>query len=363
LEAATHVVAAIERLADWLIQHGGGLSLEAGSTYGLHLLYLATLLGCVALLRRLHRMAIESPEADPAHFIHGARSNSPHALLFPYEAAFLAGGPERVVETALAALLEEGWIASSASGRLALGGRGDLVTSPDSVAIGVLAVVAGGPAAPARDVRRRAAAIREVRGSSGILYARRLVVAEATRRRLRLLRWVATGVLAVAGAALLMAVAARSPGLTSIPVLAAAAVVLAGLVAPALAWRRPVFRTVQGEAELFGLRGAVCDKARWVAGRVWSDQPETSSPDDGPWADVDRIVDALRRPAASRPVQLGWLWGREDGLMAVALRGAHAVPDRGLRRGLLGGGRSAGRDDSSTGLSTSVHKMVRPDGS
>lgn len=355
------MVGAIERLATWLGQHGGGWSLEAASTYGLHLLFLATVLGCVALLRRLHRMAIESPEADPAHFLEGPRSTSPHALLFPYEAAYLSGGPERVVETALAALFEEGWIASSASGRLALGGRGDLVTAPDPVAIGVLAVVAGGPPTPARDVRRRAAGIVEVRDTSRILYARRLVVTEATRRRLRLLRWLATGVLAVAGAALVMAVAARAPGLSSPPVLVAAAGLLVGLVAPALAWRRRLFRTARGDAELVDLRGAVCDKAHWVAGRVWSDQPETASRNGSPWSDVDRIVDALRRPAASRPVQLGWLWGREDGLMAVALLGALAVPDRGLRRGLLGGGRMAARASSSTALSTPVHKMVRPD--
>src|SRR5215471_7429920 len=158
-------------MADWLIQHGGGLSLEAGSTYGLHLLYLATLLGCVALLRRLHRMAIESPEADPAHFVHGARSNSPHALLFPYEAAYLSGGPERVVETALATLVDDGWIESTPSGRLSLGPRDDLVRNPDAVAISVLAVVAGQPPAPAREVRRRASRCREVREVSAILYA------------------------------------------------------------------------------------------------------------------------------------------------------------------------------------------------
>jgi len=88
------VLAAIERLAAWLVQHGGGWA-----PYSLHLLFLATLVGCVALLRRLHHSAIESPEADPRHLLHGPRSNSPHALLFPYEAAYLAGGPQRVVET------------------------------------------------------------------------------------------------------------------------------------------------------------------------------------------------------------------------------------------------------------------------
>ncbi|HSR22216.1 MAG TPA: hypothetical protein VLW53_01595, partial [Candidatus Eisenbacteria bacterium] len=71
--------------------------------------------------------------------------------------------------------------------------------------------------------------------------------------------------------------------------------------------------------------------------------------------------DALARPAPGRPVQLGWLWGREDGLMAIALHGALAIPDRGLRRGLLGRRRAAAGTGSSTGLSTPVHNIVRPD--
>jgi hypothetical protein len=150
-----------------------------------------------------------------------------------------------------------------------------------------------------------------------------------------------------------------SPDLRSFPVVLAVVALVAGLVAPALAWRRPLFRTAPGEAELFGLRGSVCDKARWVAGRVWSD--ELPAQEGGPWSDVDRIVDALRRPPAARPVQLGWLWGREDGLMAIAVRGPAAIPDRGLRRGLNGNGGSAAGGGSSTALSTPVHKMVRPD--
>jgi uncharacterized protein (TIGR04222 family) len=348
------VLAAIERLAAWLVQHGGGWA-----PYSLHLLFLATLVGCVALLRRLHHSAIESPEADPRHLLHGPRSNSPHALLFPYEAAYLAGGPQRVVETALASLLDEGWIDSSASGRLSLGRRGDLVAAPDAVAIAVLAVVAGGPPSAARDIRRRAAKLSEVGAASRILYARRLLVAATTRTRLRRLRWAATGVLGLAGAALVVAVASVSPELRSFAVVLAAAELAAGLVTPWLAWRRPLFRTAPGEAELFGLRGSVCDKARWVAGRVWSD--ERPSGEGGPWSDVDRIVDALRRPPTGRPVQLGWLWGREDGLMAIAVRGPAAIPDRGLRRGLGGDDRPSSGGGSSTALSTPVHKIVRPD--
>lgn len=348
------VLAAIERFATWFIEHGGGWL----NGYRLHLLFLATLLAGLALLRRLHRTAVEMPQADPRHRL-GARATSRHALLFPYEAAYLAGGPQRVVETALATLLDEGWIESSPAGRLRLGRRGDLVTSPDPVAISVLAVVAGGPAAAARDVRRRAARLREVRDVSGILYARGLLVAEATGRRLRRLRLAASGLLGLAGAALLAAVALRSPSLLDPPVAAAAAALAIGVVAPLLAAGHPLFRTAPGETELFALHGRVLDKARWVAGRVWSDRPDASP--NGPWTDVDRIVDALARPATGRPVQLGWLWGREDALMAIALRGGAAVPHPGLRRGLTGAGRTAPRTWSSTALSTPVHKIVRPD--
>ena len=348
-------LAAIERLATWFGQQGGGW-LDA---YGLHVLYLAILLGCLALLGRLHRDAAEAPEADQRHRLRGPRATSRHALLFPYEAAYLAGGPGRVVEVALASLLDEGWIASSAGGRLRLGQRGDLVAAPDPVAISVLAVVAGGPPASARDVRRRAARLREVHDVSGILYARRLVVAEAARRRLRRLRWAASVLLGAGGAALLVAAVSRSPGLTSPAVIAAAAALVVGPVAPLLAGAGTLFRTAAGESELGALRGRVLEKAHWVAGRVWSDRAGASP--EGPWADVDRIVDALARPATGRPVQLGWLWGREDGLTAIALRGAPAIPDRGLRRGLLGGRRGAAGSGSSTGLSTPVHNIVRPD--
>jgi uncharacterized protein (TIGR04222 family) len=352
---ATHVLAAIQHLATWLVQQGGGW-LEM---YGLHLLYFATLLGCAALLRRLHRLAVESPEADPRHLPRGPRANSPHSLLFPYEAAYLAGGPQRVVETALASLKEEGWIEASAGGRLRLGGRWDLVAAPDPVAIGVLAVVAGGPPRPAGEIRRRAAHIPEIGAVTPILYARRLLVAEATRRRLQLLRLATAALLAVAGVALLVAVALRSPELTSPPVIAAAAALVIGVATPTLAWTRPLFRTAQGDADLLSLQANVQDKARWVAGRVWSDRQEGRSA--GAWTDVDRIVEALARPPAGRPVQLSWLWGREDGQMAIALGGAPGIPDRGLRRSLQTGGRSMSKATSSTALSTPVHKMVRPD--
>ncbi|HSR22644.1 MAG TPA: TIGR04222 domain-containing membrane protein, partial [Candidatus Eisenbacteria bacterium] len=265
-------------MATWFGQQGGGW-LDA---YGLQVLFLAILLGCVALLGRLHRDAVEAPEADPRHRLLGPRATSRHALLFPYEAAYLAGGPGRVVEIALASLLDEGWIASSAGGGLRLGERGDLVAAPDPVAISVLAVVAGGPPAPARDVRRRAARLREVRDVSGILYARRLVVAEAARRRLRRLRWTASVLLGVGGAVLLVAAASRSPGLASPPVIAAAAALVIGPVAPRLAGGGPLFRTAAGESELGALRGRVLDKAHWVAGRVWSDRAGASP--QGPWA-------------------------------------------------------------------------------
>jgi len=326
--------------------------------FGLHMLFLAILLGGVALLRRLHRVAVETPEADPRYSFQGPRMASPHAVLFPYEAAYLAGGPPRVAETALAALLEEGWIESSPSGRLHLGGRGDLVTSPDPVGIPVLSVVASGPPAASRDVRRRAAGLREVRDVSRILYARRLLVARPTERRLRRLRWAVSAVLTVAAVALVLAAAARSTALLSPPVVLAAMCVPLGLLVPVLAGRRPLFRTSLGEAELAAIHGSVRDKARWVAERVWSDEP---GPAEVPWADVDRIADALQRPAAARPVQLGWLWGREDALMAIAVRGPRGIPDRGLRRGLAGRRRPAHRNGSSTGLSTPVHKMVDTD--
>lgn len=349
------MLAAIQRFATWLVQHGGGWV----DTYGLHVLYLATLLGGVALLRRLHRQAVESPEADPRHLPRGPRANSPHSLLFPYEAAYLAGGPQRVVETALASLMEEGWIESSAGGRLRLGGRWDLVAAPDPVAIGVLAVVAGGPPRAAGEIRRRAARIPEIGAVTPILYARRLLVSEATQRRLRRLRWASAGVLAVAGAALLTDVARGSPALASPPVIVAGAALVLGITAPLLAGPRPLFRTAQGDADLRTLQSNVQEKARWVAGRVWSDRPDGSST--GAWADVDRIVEALARPPAGRPVQLGWLWGREDGQMAIALGGAPGIPDRGLRRSLQSGGRSISKVASSTALSTTVHNMVRPD--
>jgi uncharacterized protein (TIGR04222 family) len=354
---------AYERSAEWLAQHGGGWqgsAFDVASTYGLHMLYLAILFAGVAVLRRLHRAAIEAPESDPRYSFHGGRVTSPRAILFPYEAAYLAGGPPRVAETALAALVDEGWIESTPSGRLHLGGRGDLVTSPDPVGIPVLSVVASGPPTASREIRRRATGLREVRDVSRILYARRLLVARPTERRLRRLRWIATVVLALLAAALLAVVALQSGDLLGVPVALAAGCVVLALVAPSLAWRRPLFRTSLGEAELASLRGSVNDKARWVAERVWSDQPGRV---DEPWEDVDRIVDALQRPAAARPVQLGWLWGREDGLMAIALRGPRGIPDRGLRRGLNGRGRPPSKNGASTGLSTPVHNMVDTDDS
>jgi uncharacterized protein (TIGR04222 family) len=354
------VLLANERLAAWPVQHGGGwlgVAQDAALTYGLHMLYLATLLLCALLLRRLYRAAVESPRADPDAAPATPRSTSPHGLLFPYEAAFLAGGPPRVAETALAGLLEEGWVESSASGRIALGTRSDLVAALDPVAIAVLSVVAGGPPTAAREARRRAASLAELGDVGAILYARRLLVSIPAQRRLHRLRWAATGLLAAAGAALLIFSAARSSALLGPPVVLAAGLLVAGLAAPTLAWRRPFFRTALGEAELRDRCGAVLDKAHWVAGRVWSDQRDGE--DGGQrWEDVDRIVDALRRPANGRPVQLGWLWGREDSMMAIAVLGPRGIADQGLQRGLQGGalGRRGGRN--STALSTPVHNMV-----
>jgi uncharacterized protein (TIGR04222 family) len=343
------VLAVIDRSTAWLVQHGGGWqgsAFDVASTYGLHVLLVATLLASVVLLRRLHRSAVEAPESDPRYSFHGGRVSSPRAILFPYEAAYLAGGAGRVAETALAALVDEGWIESTPSGRLHLGGRGDLVTSPDPVGIPVLSVVASGPPAASREIRRRAAHLREVRDVSRILYARRLLVSRPVQRRLHHVRWGATAALVGAGIALLGFEVVRSPQLLSGPVELAAACLVVAAVAPSLAWQQPVFRTTLGEAELAAIAGSVNDKARWVAERVWSDEP---GPIGEPWADLDRIVDALQRPAAARPVQLGWLWGREDALMAIALRGPLGIPDRGLRRGLNGRGGPYGKNGSSAG--------------
>ncbi len=336
--------------------------LGLASTYGPHVVYLAIVVTCAVALRRLRQAAMEAPEADPLYAVGGSRAGSPRAVLFAYEAAYLAGGPARVVETALAALLDEGWIESTPSGRLHLGRRVDLVTAPDPVGIPVLSVVASGPPAAAREIRRRASRLREVLDVSRILYARRLLVTPPAQWRLRLLTWGATGLLALAGMALLLVTAIRSQYVSSAPVFTAAAALLVSVAVAALAGRSSLFRSAFGEVELEALRASVRDKARWVAGRVWSDEP--GSPAEDPWADVDRIADALQRPAASRPVQLAWLWGREDAQMAVAVRGPRAIPDPGLRRGLDGRGRRrvrAARIGSSTGLSTPVHKMVGSD--
>lgn len=355
------MVAVIDGAAGWLVEHGGRWlvwALDFGSTYGLHLLFAGTVIGCAILLHRLHQLAVDAPEPDPRYFLHGARATSPHAVLFPYEAAYLAGGPGRVAETALAALVDEGWVESTASGRLRLGSGGGSVELPDPVATGVLAAVPGGRQTAATEVWHRAVRLREVLEVGGILYARRLLVSEAAKRRLARLRWAATGVLAAAGGSLLLTAVSRSPQLGSPPVIAAAAALALGLVMPALVWRRPLFRTALGEVELFALCGSVCDKARWVARRVWSDEAEVADGD--LWADVDRIVVALQRPPSGRPHQLGQLWGREDAQMAVALRGLRGITDRGLRRGLDGGARAAVKRAPSTALSTPVHNMVRP---
>jgi len=346
-----------------LVQHGGGWqgsAWDVASTYGLHVLFLITLLAGMVLLRQLHRTAVEAPEKDPRYSFHGGRVASPRAILFPYEAAYLAGGPPRVAETALAALVEEGWIESSPSGRLHLGGRSDLVTTPDPVGIPVLGVVASGPPTASREIRRRATHLREVRDVSRILYARRLLVARPTERRLNRLRWGVTAALTVAAAGLLAFATARTADALAPPVVIAAAFFILALILPSLAWQGPLFRTVLGEAELAALRVSVIDKARWVAERVWSGEQGGG---DEPWADVDRIVDALQRPAASRPVQLAWLWGREDALMAIALRGARGIADRGLRRGLDGRAMPGAKNGASTGLSTAVHKMMGSDDS
>ncbi len=337
--------------------------LGVASTYGPLVLYLAIVVTCAVEVRRLRQAAVEAPEADPLYAVEGSRAGSSRAILFAYEAAYLAGGPARVVETALGALLDEAWIESTPSGRLHLGRRGDLVTAPDPVGIPVLSVVAGGPPAAAREIRRRASRLREVVDVSRILYARRLLVTPPAQQRLRLLTWGAASLLGLAGVALLLVTAIRSQQLASAPVFLAAAALLVAVAVPVRAGRSSLFRSAHGEAELEALRASVRDKARWVAGRVWSDEP--AAPAEGPWDDVDRIADALQRPAASRPVQLAWLWGREDGQMAVAVRGPRAIPDPGLRRGLDGRGgprvRAPRFRSSSTGLSTPVHKMVGPD--
>ena len=352
----------IEGWAGWLVGHDGRWSawaVDAGSTYGPHLLFLATVIGFAILLRRLHQLAVEAPEPDPGRLPQGPRTASPRAVLFPYEAAYLAGGPGRVAETALAALVDEGWVEASPSGRLGLGSGGEPVELPDSVATGVLAAVPGGRQTAAMEVWHRACRLREVLEVGGILHARRLLVSDAAKRRLRRARWAVTAALATAGGLVLAAAASRSGRLGSPPVIAAAVALALGVVAPALAGRRPLFRTARGEVELFALRGSVCDKARWVARRVWSD--EAGSPAGHVWADVDRIVVALQRPPAGRPQQLGQLWGREDALMTVALRGPRGIADRGLRRGLDGGARAAVKRAPSTALSTPVHNIVGPD--
>ena len=353
------VLAAFERPAASLVQHGGAphaSALDVASTFGPHVLLLAVLVVAGVVLHRLHRAAVEAPEVDPRYSSAGGRAVSPRAILFPYEAAFLAGGMPRVVETALAALLEEGWIESSPSGRLHLGVRGDLVTSPDPVGIPVLSVVAGAPPTASREIRRRAAHLRELRDVGRILYARRLIISGPVEERLRRLRWGTTAGLALAAVALIAVSAMRSGQLLSPPAIMSAGCLVLAVVTPALAWPRPLFRTALGDAELAALRHTVNDKARWVSERLWSAEPATP---EEPWADVDRISDALLRPAVSRPVQLGWLWGREDGLMAIAVRGPRGIPDRGLRRGLNGHAPPGFVTDASTGLSTTVHKMLR----
>jgi uncharacterized protein (TIGR04222 family) len=345
----------------WFVQHGGGWqgsALDVASTIGLPMLFLGTLLASVVLLRRLHRIAVEAPESDRRYSFRGGRVTSPRAILFPYEAAYLAGGPRRVAETALAALVDEGWIESTPSGRLHLGGRGDLVTSPDPVGIPVLSVVASVPPTASREIRRRATRLQEVRDVSRILYARRLLVARPIERRLRWLRWAVTAALGLLGVVLVVVAVVRTGELFSAPVVVAVGCLALGLAAPTLAWRRPLFRTALGEAELASLQGSVNEKARWVADHVWSGEPQRSHE---PWSDLDRIVDALQRPASSRPVQLSWLWGREDALMAIAVRGPRGIPDRGLQRGLDRRGRPGSRNGASTGLSTAVHKIVGSD--
>src|SRR5215472_14644300 len=255
--ALAPVLAAIDRSAAWLVQHGGGWqgsTLDVASTYGLHVLFLVTLLAAVVLLHRLHRTAVEAPEKDPRYSFHGGRVASPRAILFPYEAAYLAGGPPRVAETALAALVDEGWIESSPSGRLHLGVRGDLVTSPDPVGIPVLSVVAGAPPTASREIRRRAAHLRELRDVGRILYARRLIISGPVEERLRRLRWGTTAGLALAAVALIAVSAMRSGQLLSPPAIMSAGCLVLAVVTPALAWPRPLFRTALGDAELAALR-------------------------------------------------------------------------------------------------------------
>src|SRR5207245_2477057 len=153
----------------------------------------------------------------------------------------------------------------------------------DPVGIPVLSVVASGPPTASREIRRRAAHLREVRDVSRILYARRLLVSRPTERRLRRLRWAVTAVLTAAGAALLAYEVLRWGDLLATPVALAVVCLALGLVAPGLAWQGPLFRTALGEAELASLKGSVNDKAKWVAERVWSDEPGRS---EEPWADV-----------------------------------------------------------------------------
>ena len=324
------MVAILDRLAAWLSPHVGSwpeVASKLTHDYGLDVTLVLAAVGSGLLLRRLRALALMAADGEGRSARSEPGFDSRRALLFPYEAAYLAGGPARVALTALAAAVGDGWLETSPAGSVRLG---ESVTLPDPIASSAIGILpAQGSESPARVVRRRIARLREVRDVSAVLHARRLLVGEPARLRLGRVRRIAAGTLGLAGA-VLVALALLGPGHPLGPTAAAAAALALSVAVPLHAGRRLPFRTAPGEAQLVALRAVVADKARMVRCQLWPDEPA----DGAPWGDVGRIVRELGLPPEQRARGLAPLWGREDALMTVALWGGWGVADAGLRAGL-----------------------------
>jgi uncharacterized protein (TIGR04222 family) len=245
-----------------------------------------------------------------------------HPGLTPYQAAYLAGGPARVADTATIELIRRGRLAVSPAGLTATGPAEPSGPDPDRLAAEVEQLIlglagypdpGGGGGLRLPSLRRRCGSSRPVRQIGARLAAAGLVFSRAQRR-------LAAGlalVLLAAGVAAGGAIAAgwRAAPTARLPLALVAAVIVAGLLA-----RARQRTTAAGRSELADAAG--------LARQLTAQLPPLPGPSGG------------SRPGGSGAGGSG-AGGSGPDLSAqdvanVALTGLRAVPDAELRARLTG---------------------------